>query len=159
MGTVKLIRISITAYYKYCQPATLWFTIFPFLRNHTYPLLQNRQQCLPDSQLFSLPLSSSSMYLLAAKLVTQKQPNKVQHTNLLSGTVASGSSLSHYVTLPPPTPTGTLISVPGFTPEVNGTVVFGTDHLYTDPDGSKFRVNVSCIVKYICELISTEYHY
>lgn len=75
----------------------------------------------------------------------------MQHTNLLSGTVASGATLSHV-----PTPTGTLVSVPGFTPEINAQVVFGADHLYTDADGSKLRVNVSFILKYISKPVFSQ---
>lgn len=40
--------------------------------------------------------------------------------------------------------------MPGFTPVIDAEVVFGADWLYTDPDGSKARLNVKGVAKYGC---------
>lgn len=44
---------------------------------------------------------------------------------------------------------GTLITAPGFVPAINANIIFGGDHLFTDPDGSKLRINVNCIATYV----------
>lgn len=86
-------------------------------------------------------------------------PPSQQPTDTLQARSPPGPPSRTTSVAPPPLPTttqtnppqatnsGTLISVPGFTPAIHATVIFGADHLYIDPDGSKLRVNVSCIAK------------
>jgi hypothetical protein len=47
------------------------------------------------------------------------------------------------------TPSGTMKSLPGFTPEIDANIVFGGDWLYFDPDKSHARINFKGIAKYV----------
>ncbi|KAL2807715.1 hypothetical protein BJX63DRAFT_436767 [Aspergillus granulosus] len=58
------------------------------------------------------------------------------------GDVSTGPQFAHFQT-----PSGTIKSVPGFTPEIDAEVVFGGDWLYFDPDKKRARVNFKGIAK------------